>query len=480
MSRNPGTPLTLTMPSPSKLPEIRNRLTPYKESSSELSQLEKIGCILSLPIRERTTSLLSSVHSYTKDLKFFKNLEEETSEDFHSECLKFFFYEFYPPGPILIPQKQLSERKYVVLSGRVTIYKKSFKKPNQVITTFETGDCIDEKALKTYMTQDSTLKCVNECHIAYIRNQDYLEAYDEFFQTKFKTIATFLRSFSVNKNPTNNQVRNLSFYFKTKKYPRKSYVFKEGDLADCIYIIQEGEFQLWQSVKLNSTISSPHSIKSRSFSKKYPIATLVANELIGDEDIIMGNISRIYSCQCISETGVLLVTSKENFKNQALKTEEAKEFIQNRIMSKIDYRRATFNKQKQLQELTTPSSKSPPNLEILSAKPNSSLSPPKQKSFNFSITRSPKSNYTAKRKTSLSTPISSKISNQRLKLLIGLVKKKPKVRTQKQPFVNIHVRDMKESGNKTHKFGNLDFYRSKHKKSFTQFNFPAKSKQAPN
>lgn len=65
----------------------------------------------------------------------------------------------------------------------------------------------------------------------------------------------FFKGFRISEGISRTNLNKLSQFLKEKQFRRRDVVYKEGDLADIIYFIKEGEFEITKQVKtkLNKT-----------------------------------------------------------------------------------------------------------------------------------------------------------------------------------------------------------------------------------
>lgn len=59
----------------------------------------------------------------------------------------------------------------------------------------------------------------------------------------------FFKNFRLSEGISRTNLNKLSYFFKEKYYRRRDIMYKEGELADHVYFIKEGEFEISKTVK---------------------------------------------------------------------------------------------------------------------------------------------------------------------------------------------------------------------------------------
>lgn len=149
-------------------------------------------------------------------------------------------------------------------------------------------------------------------------------------------------------------VQKLADLFKSKKIKRGQYLYKENDEASELYLIQDGEFRI--SKKISLTIKSKlftqnSKLKFKNHNSNTSLASLGKGELIGEEEILSDETIRSTTCQCSSDFATVMIISKENFLKYILITDEGKELIKARNLSKQGSRQAILENALKLQKI---------------------------------------------------------------------------------------------------------------------------------
>ncbi|CAG9324806.1 unnamed protein product [Blepharisma stoltei] len=109
-------------------------------------------------------------------------------------------------------------------------------------------------------------------------------------------------------------------YFKSRKTKKRQVIFQEGDTAEEVYLIQEGEFSLFKAFTISITSSrafpenSP--LKTKNISKQSPISILSKGTMFGEEEITSGGEARRNTtCMCTWIMDYCLLLVKKISKN---------------------------------------------------------------------------------------------------------------------------------------------------------------------
>ena len=63
-------------------------------------------------------------------------------------------------------------------------------------------------------------------------------------QKKLDTKVEFFKNFRLSEGISRTNLNKLSYYLKEKQFRRRDIIYREGDLADIIYFVKEGEFEV--------------------------------------------------------------------------------------------------------------------------------------------------------------------------------------------------------------------------------------------
>ena len=81
-------------------------------------------------------------------------------------------------------------------------------------------------------------------HLAFLEKQDFQRVILTQMEKKLDIKVDFLKKFRMADGISRVNLTKLSYYFKERQFRRRDVMFKEGDMADGIYFIKEGEFEV--------------------------------------------------------------------------------------------------------------------------------------------------------------------------------------------------------------------------------------------
>ena len=124
------------------------------------------------------------------------------------------------------------------------------KYPNyKVEKTMTVGEVCNELTYKnqTLQTQNfhtATAVCQTDCVLASINRIKFMCLYLAYLNTLNETGIKFLKRFEIFANIPNSRLTALLPHIKSRVYDKGENIFTEGDPADFIYLLKEGEVEL--------------------------------------------------------------------------------------------------------------------------------------------------------------------------------------------------------------------------------------------
>ncbi|CAG9310212.1 unnamed protein product [Blepharisma stoltei] len=321
--------------------------------SKNLFKLTRL--ILALKPYERTPEMIEKVHQCTLNLKFFQKIREEHSEDIHVACCKYLQHEFHPAHSLVIRQGETGTKFYIILEGKVSVIRENEDGSSSIVAELSSGDSFGERALMLGVPRACSIRCITNCSLGVLEISEYKKILESLMEEKYNALIEMLRELPMFKNRSSHYLQRLTYYFKPRKCHKKQCIYKEGDPANEVFLIQKGEFNL--SKKLTIPIQSPRgfpknsNLKSKSISRDAPIVVLGKGSMFGEEEILSGIDQRTTSCICMSREGCVLVISKESFQKNILKSEEAVDFMKKRTENKLASRQTIIEQNVHLQKL---------------------------------------------------------------------------------------------------------------------------------
>lgn len=114
----------------------------------------------------------------------------------------------------------------------------------------EEGDSFGELALLYSKPRMATIKCIERSHFVVLTKDDYNGAIAEIERRKTNEKINFIKMLPVFAKLSRTQLTRYTYNLKDVQIIKDSFLYKEGDLADKVFIIREGEFQILKRVKI--------------------------------------------------------------------------------------------------------------------------------------------------------------------------------------------------------------------------------------
>ena len=266
--------------------------------------------ILKRPPYQRTSRSLQSLVAFTRNIKLFKELAAEVSEEAVTQCCLHMTYEFYPQGAFIFHQGSEGSKFYILLNGTCTVYVRSHDSPSSVpVSQYMQGDYFGELALIHNKPRAASIECVSDVHLAVLSKDDYVRILSKAHETALNRKAEFLHQLPMFGGWTMGSMQKLIYYFKDKLLQRKQVLYKSGDVVDTVYFILDGELQIVQDVRLQVPGAAPI---PKVLKKKAEVVTLGKGECVGADEVIGSGVYP-FTALCASVTARVLAISKDDF-----------------------------------------------------------------------------------------------------------------------------------------------------------------------
>lgn len=194
-----------------------------------------------------------------------------------------------------------------------------------------TGGCsFGELALLDGKPRMCTIKALTNCHIMTITKHDYERTLQAIDQKRRALKVNFVKKIPIFSKLTRTFLTKLSYSLKPLNVTRDCYLFREGDPADKVFIVKEGEFiktkKLFssgkQSENIEAILENPQracKLNNKFFAKnsvkqidKHTLGFIGPGNLIGEEDVI-GSAEYTTTVKCISQEAELIYINKDDF-----------------------------------------------------------------------------------------------------------------------------------------------------------------------
>mmetsp|Transcript_46872 Transcript_46872/g.34303 ORF Transcript_46872/g.34303 Transcript_46872/m.34303 type:complete len:141 (-) Transcript_46872:1479-1901(-) len=113
------------------------------------------------------------------------------------------------------------------------------------VLTYQEGSGFGELALmsKKPAKRAATIVCDEEVLLATLHKDPFNESIKEALARKLDLRVQFLLNFRLAEGITKKTLEKLTQYLKEKNYRWRDTLYKEGDHADGVYFVRDGEFE---------------------------------------------------------------------------------------------------------------------------------------------------------------------------------------------------------------------------------------------
>ncbi|OMJ81322.1 hypothetical protein SteCoe_18245 [Stentor coeruleus] len=286
--------------------------------------------LLNTPSSQRSPLSLKKLQNLTCNIPFFKQLIQDYDEKAHFECCMCLKHIHYDKKDIVCRYGDEAEWFYIILQGKVKVFvPDEYGRKLKECTVLMTGCAFGEFALLKNRTRSATIVCLEDSDFAVLGKKDFLKILGAFTSKKFDENARFLKALPLFADWALNSLVQLSYYFRPIRFKRNQKIFLEGEPADFVYIVKNGEVEISKQNLLKSpseTIIGAHGRPLPNFKKPYiqtynRISIIGPGEIIGDNDALNSNFYT-KTCKCYSSQADLFQISSFEFKKR-IRSEES-------------------------------------------------------------------------------------------------------------------------------------------------------------
>lgn len=112
------------------------------------------------------------------------------------------------------------------------------------VKIFEKGSSFGELALMSNKPRSGTIQCWEDSKFAVLNKANYNKIFMKLDKKKLNDKITFLKCVPFFSKWTNMALSKFWYDFYDTSFIRNKTVFKEGQKADFVYIVKQGEFEL--------------------------------------------------------------------------------------------------------------------------------------------------------------------------------------------------------------------------------------------
>lgn len=320
--------------------------------------LAPVLAILSLDPVQRTASHTSQLLQHFLSLQAIRDLPT----DLRSPCVLEFRLQHFPAGSTLYSIGQAADCYYVLLAGKLqaatpqtklkvqrkesllqgkvvaTLFRKRKEKAaikaltsnvvpetvtEQVLISREIalGESFGDEALKDGFKRLATVRCSEDCTVAYLSAPIYTQLVAEREEKRIKDQVRFIREMPAFSKWTRKSLSQLVALMQERTYVKGQVLYREGDPAEVVYFTLSGEYQFSKQVGLDVEAvrdfagenlplfrrGNRHMTPGRV--SKVAVLTKADRQIFGHMEV-MEDCKRLFTCICTSRAGVALELSK--------------------------------------------------------------------------------------------------------------------------------------------------------------------------
>ena len=308
--------------------------------------LDSLKRTLQTPPLLRTTKQLNSLNSFLASSSFFKSNLISASEDLLLKTCESLTYEFHESSDYICRIGDPGTKFYVILRGTVRIIVKHPQDQSEYETSQQSdGTSFGEYALLNNHPRIASVQCITDTHLAVLNKENYLGILGRIESKRIDELVKFLRKFNIFRKWSRIPVVKISYFFKEREYTRKGIVFREGDTAEELFFVKQGEIEIVKSMKSLQDSKTPH-FRTVVPVQSANIAIIGPGEIVGEE--ILSSLFYTYTCRVYSLSATLLVMSKKDFIEQ-IRSDESQNAMINNTKIKEKVRSLRISSLKQIQ-----------------------------------------------------------------------------------------------------------------------------------
>lgn len=145
---------------------------------------------------------------------------------------------------------------YIILNGKVSVLVRANNDTMICVKYLESGDFFGELALVNKkpryarLYRAATIRTVADCDFAVIYKKDYDAIIRKSQEDYISKITEFFRCIPLFKNWTKVALSKLQHNFELKAYKKGQIIYSEGEKAKNIFIVKEGEVEVYSKLDI--------------------------------------------------------------------------------------------------------------------------------------------------------------------------------------------------------------------------------------
>ena len=113
-----------------------------------------------------------------------------------------------------------------------------------IVRTLQPGDSFGELALRQNMPRTATILCKEETHFGVLGREEFQRVLSEHYNNIVTKNLEFLQSFPIFNMWSLAALEEIFHHLKKEVFRRNQIIYKDGEKADFIYFINEGEVEV--------------------------------------------------------------------------------------------------------------------------------------------------------------------------------------------------------------------------------------------
>lgn len=313
--------------------------------------LHSLLAVLTLPPTSRTAKDVLGLVAFTQRIKFFASLDTDQGSDVHRQCAQSMTYLPITAGEVRNRQfvfhaGEEGSQFYVILAGSVAVLapyrRKDGKEDYNLLVTLKAGDSFGELALISNKPRAATIYTREDCHFAVLTRTDYLRILSRIQDLQLTARVELLQRHPAFAAWSRNALQRLSYFFKMVTYKRKQVLFRAGQIANEVFLVKSGDFQLVKSISVGIPKRLPLLKELECTHHSAEVTLLSVGEMIGDQEVLSTS-QHAYTCICASAIGEVMQISKEDFLKRVV-TDDSARWLQDLGKLQESYRSGRLEK----------------------------------------------------------------------------------------------------------------------------------------
>ena len=214
------------------------------------------------------------------------------------EIIKEMSFATVPSNTIIFQQGTPGNFFYILKVGTVELYIDGKK-----IKTFSVGESFGELALLHGAPRSGTVKAITECGLWVLERKNFRKIVDHTTKMNFEENKTFIQSVPILNSIEHYQQAILCVSLIKETFEEGKLIVKEGESADCIYIVKEGEVNIVHDGKVVRTLKRGENFGERSIL----VQSLRTMDVVAKTNCVCYSISKVTLQNMLGEKYITLL-----------------------------------------------------------------------------------------------------------------------------------------------------------------------------